>query len=318
MIEYRPFHNSDPPRLVRLWHDGDMGRGAAHYFPADAFDYFVLAQPFFDPFGLIVAVDGEEIVGFVHAGFAVNENLSGLSRDRGAVCMLLVHPDYRRQGIGRELVQRACDYLKKGGASEITLGMSPPCDGFYLGLYGGAGAPGLLESGVEASSFASAIGAQPTGRILVFQKEIDSGRDPVDAKLVQNRRRLQLQIASQPDAPSWWWTTRFGRLDSVEFQLTDRSGGDDPVARATVFGLDFFVHKWGRRGVGIADVFVPEEHRRRGYGKMLLLEIGRRLREELMNVAEIHVAADNEAGARFVEATGFEQIDQGHICRLNL
>ena len=69
MIEYRPFRNSDPPQLVRLWHESGLGRGAARGFSYDALDRLLLGQHYFDRAGLIVACDGTQIVGFVHAGF---------------------------------------------------------------------------------------------------------------------------------------------------------------------------------------------------------------------------------------------------------
>ena len=72
MIEYRRFHNSDPPRLVSLWHACRLGPGAAEGFSFDAFETVNFSQPYFDPDGLIVAFDGAEAVGFVHAGFGSN------------------------------------------------------------------------------------------------------------------------------------------------------------------------------------------------------------------------------------------------------
>lgn len=101
MIEYRSFQNSDPPRLVELWHACGLSRGAAAGFSTDAFEQLNFAQPYFDRRGLILASDGDKLVGFIHAGFGRNESYSALSTDTGAISVVLVHPDYRRQGIGR-------------------------------------------------------------------------------------------------------------------------------------------------------------------------------------------------------------------------
>src|SRR5262245_26686996 len=79
MIEYRPFHNTDPPKLTELWNFGKLGPGAALEFPNDALDMLVLSEPYFDKLGVIVACDGSEAVGFVHAGFGANVDETGVS-----------------------------------------------------------------------------------------------------------------------------------------------------------------------------------------------------------------------------------------------
>ena len=70
MTEYRTFRNADPPRVLKLWNDSQLGRGAARPQSVEALETSVFAQHNFDRRGFIIAVDGDEIVGFVHAGFA--------------------------------------------------------------------------------------------------------------------------------------------------------------------------------------------------------------------------------------------------------
>jgi hypothetical protein len=69
VIEFRPFHNSDPPHLSKLWRDCLLGRGAASGLRCDAFETLNFAQPYFEPQGLILATDEGKVVGMVHAGF---------------------------------------------------------------------------------------------------------------------------------------------------------------------------------------------------------------------------------------------------------
>ena len=61
--------------------------------------------------GLILATDEDKLVGMVHAGFGTNDTQTGLMLESGGICLILVHPEYRRKGIGRELVSRAEDYM---------------------------------------------------------------------------------------------------------------------------------------------------------------------------------------------------------------
>ena len=149
MTEYRTFRNTDPPRLVEVWNQAFPGRGAVGLRTSTPLERFVLAKTYFDPAGLILAIEDATCVGFVHAGFA---NRQGASVD-GVVCMLGVVPTQRRRGIGTELLRRAEDYLRNRGAAQIYGGAAHGCNPFYFGLYGGAVCSGFLLSDATAEGF---------------------------------------------------------------------------------------------------------------------------------------------------------------------
>lgn len=312
MIEYRSFRNSDPPRLVRLWHACQLGRGAAAGFTSDVFEAVNFSQPYFDPHGLIVACDGAEVVGFAHAGFGANADETGLTPTSSVLCAVLVHPDYRRQGIGRELVRRAEKYAEAAGALGLTAGESASRDPFYFGLYGGARPSGFLESDENAGPFLAAMGYEPRERHAVFQRDISELRDPVSFRLSQIRRQMELRILDRPERLTWWWVTRLGRLDTLRFLLVPKGGGA-PVAGLTVVGLDFYVSRWQCRSVGIVDAFVLGSERRKGYGQALLLDVSRRLRQELVTRIEAHADEQNPAAMGMLQSCGFERVDSGVV-----
>lgn len=314
MISYRPFRNPDPPQLVRLWHECELGRGAAAGFSYDALESTVFAQPYFDPHGFIVACDGPDIVGFVHAGFGADRDGSGVSRDSGVICAVIVHPQYRRQGIGRELIARAEDYLRSAGAAEIYAGPAAPRDPFYIGLYGGSRASGFLLSDPAADPFFQAVGYEPFERHGVFQRDLEHGRDPMNVRLMGIRRRTELVLTDHPSDASWWWMARFGRLDSLHFLLVPK-GGSEPLAGVTAVGLDLYVQKWQTRAVGLVDLLTHEPERRRGYGQALIVEVCRRLRKELVNLVEAHARERNTAAVALLESAGFGRADTGVVYR---
>jgi ribosomal protein S18 acetylase RimI-like enzyme len=316
VIEYRRFHNSDPPRLVALWHAARLGRGAAGGFSSDAFELLNFAQRYFDREGLIVAVDAGtgDVVGMVHAGFGPNETKSDIDTGVGVICAVLVRPEYRRQGIGRELVRRAEDYLRSRGSETILAGPAAPFDPFYVGLYGGSQPSGFLESDPDAAPFFMTLGYEPAERIAILQRDLQSGRDPMSFKVVNVRRKTQLGMSHDFDDPSWWWMTRYGRLDSLRFVLTAKSGGES-LASVTVLGLDLYLPKWQERVIGLTNLRVPDDERRKGYGQALLLEVGKRLREELVNKLEAHVGESNSVALKTFEGAGFARVDTGIVYR---
>ena len=313
MIEYRPFRNTDLPLLVRLWHHGGLGRGAASGFGNEAFDRLVLAQHFFDPQGLIVACDGPRVVGFAHAGFRGNSSESWIDPTMGAVCAIVVDPEYRRRGIGRELMTRGEHYLRDRGAISIQAGPAPPCDAFYLGLYGGSQLSGFLDSDAAAAPFLTALGYQPAQTFAVLQRSLKLG-DPISFRVSLIRRKMDPFIFALPEKPTWWWFSRFGRLENVRFRLKPKGGGAE-VGGITVSGLDLYVDSWGERAVGLSDLEVTDAARRQGHGQALLIEVIRRMRQEQVSLAEAHIAADNPAALATFQSVGFQPVDRGVVYR---
>ncbi len=305
-----------PPGLSRCGTHAALSRGAAGGFSFDAFELLNFAQRYFDRDGLILAVDSEsgDAVGMVHAGFGPNDDQSDIDPGVGVVCLVLVRPDFRRQGIGRELMRRAEDYLQIRGAETLIAGPAAPFDPFYVGLYGGSQPSGFLESDPDAAPFIAAMGYAPVERFAVMQRDLQTGRDPMSFKVVTIRRKTELGIAASQANSSWWWMTRYGRLDSLRFLLVPKLGGE-PLAGVTVIGLDLYLPKWQERVIGLTDLTVPEDERRKGYGQALLLELSRRLRDELVNKLEAHVAETNPGARRTFETAGFSQIDTGIVYR---
>jgi ribosomal protein S18 acetylase RimI-like enzyme len=314
VIEYRSFCNSDPPRLVALWNGSPLGRGAASGISTENFETYTLSQPYFDPQGLIVACEGPEIVGFVHAGFGSNADESALSYETGVICAVLVHPGIRRRGIGRELVARAEAYLRARGATSIYAGPAESRDPFYFGLYGGTQPSGFLESDPDAAPFFTALGYEPFERYSVMQCHLDEQKTPMSFRLVNIRRKMEVAAAHQPPGATWWWFTRFGRLDSLRFVLRPKEGGPH-VAAMTIIGLDLYLTAWQERTVGFAELDVlPTEHRK-GYGQMLVLDVCKRLKDELVTLVEAHAAETNVAVLRLLESAGFVRVDTGIVYR---
>ena len=313
MIEYRPFRNSDPPQLVRLWHESGLGRGAARGFSYEALDRLLLGQHYFDPAGFLVACDAGQVVGFVHTGFRSDSSGAWIEHEGGAIHVIVVHPSHRRTGIGRELLSRAEAYLRQLGVNSIQVGASPPCDAFYHGLYGGASVSGLLESNTDAAPFLARLGFQPAQKFIVLQRSLKQG-DPISFRLSLIRRKMEAFVFALPEQPTFWWFSRTGRLENVQFRLVPKTGGD-AVATVTVSGMDLYVESWGERAIGLSELVVNDVSRRQGHAQALLIEVIRRMRQEQVTLAEAHIAEENTAALATFKSVGFQPIDCGVVYR---
>src|SRR5205085_1976644 len=122
VVHYRTFRNDDPPHLAEIWNAAFTGRGTVRLRHSSPLETYVLAKPYFDPAGLIVAVVDGQPVGFAHAGFRANDTESALARDAGVTCVIGVHPAHRRRGIGAELLRHCEAYLTGHGAQALYAG----------------------------------------------------------------------------------------------------------------------------------------------------------------------------------------------------
>lgn len=309
IVQYRSYHNSDPPRLHQLWHSCALGRNAAEGFSCDVFELFAISPPYFDRDGLILALDGNRVVGYVHASFAVNATETGLDPQKGIISALMVHPAFRRQKIGTELVRRAELYLKSKGAETVEAGGGLNQNGFYCGIYGGLEPSGFCGSAAAWREFFATCGYGFGTETFVLRRDLLQSRDPVNAKLLRHRRHLNLVITDRPSKESWWWFVRYGHLDSLRFELQEKTNSE-VVASGQIIGMDLFIPKWGVRSVGIREIFVPESQRRHGYAQALVLEICRRLRGESVQLVEAHVLADNRPVIDLFTSAKFELNDR--------
>lgn len=314
MFEYRPFHNRDVPKLVELWNFSQLGPGAALDITNDIFDSLVLAEPYFEKSGLIVAHEGKEILGYTQAGFGPNAAGTELNTDVGIISAVIVRTDYRRRGIGRELVARAEQYLREKGAKEILFGEAERRAPFYLGLYGSSECAGILESDPTAGLFLQALGWQPAERFLLLSRNITAKKDPFDPRLIAIKRQMKFGIMDKPPGASWWWMTRHGRFESLSFALVPNSGAAPP-AFVSCWGMELHSACRGQRTVGLTDLVTIDSDRRKGYAKALVLEVLRRLREDQVTHVEMVVPADNTPAVNLFRALGFEVFDTGSVYR---
>ena len=313
VIEYRAFRNYDPPQILRLWEQAGLGHGAAQSLSNDlSFDMVNYSQTYFDRNGLILAVDDGSPVGFVHAGFGCSADGNSLDDSTGVICAVVVHPDHRRQGIGRELVSRAETYLKGKGATQILAGSSRKTDSFYFGLYGGAQPAGFLQSDESAAPFFTSQGYEATGRYAITSRQM-SDRDPVHFRTTIIRRKWELVLVDHPDPCSWWWMCRYGRLDAVYCVLVPKAGEAPPVAGVTIVGLDAYANSWNEQAIGLVDLWVDEKYRRQRFGQALLLEVIKRLRKETVTRLTANVEDNDVAARKVFESVGFSKIDEGVV-----
>jgi GNAT superfamily N-acetyltransferase len=300
--------------LAEIWRSQPPERGLVQPVSADLLEQLVLAKPYFDNAGMIVAVDDGVPIGFAHAGFGPTDDEQHVSTAMGTTCMLMVRANYQRQGIGAELLARSEHYLQGRGSKVLYAGCIRPLNAFYLGLYGGSEMPGVLDSNPNAQQLFRAQGYREIDRTVVLQRPLAGFRPLVDRRQMQIRRRSVLEMSEDPPARSWWDACTYGGFERTQFRLLSRPG-NQLLAQANFWNVEPLASSWGVHAVGVTDLETCESERRQGVATYLLSEAFRHFQTQGMTLIEAQTMQHNSAALGLYQKLGFEAIDHGAVLR---
>ena len=321
MIEYRSFLNTDPPLLVEIWRQQAPIRGQVELVTQANFDSLILAKPYFESAGLILAVDnsGQQPVplGFVHVGFPPTEDLSDLDTAIGIICQLKVVPDNDSQTVAAELLKRACEYLKSRGAQSVHAGCKFPYAPFYLGLYGGSQIPGVLVEDAAALKAIEDFGFVEADRIVVFERRLAGFKTVTDRKQLALRRQYQINALSDPLEKSWWESCTRGMTERDRFSVYDKK--DQSVSGSVSFwDVQPLAQRWGGLARGMYDLLIPEENRGKGMATFLVGESLRHMMQQGVGIVEAQTWASDLAAIGVFKKLGFDEVSQGVLASMKL
>lgn len=110
-IEWQTYRDEHAPAVAALFNKQTRNHEHIIAMTPDRFRTRVAAKPYFEPDGLILAFDGSELVGFVHACVAANtETPEGSGPAWPRIVMLLL--DAGRPQVGVQLVEKATAWLR--------------------------------------------------------------------------------------------------------------------------------------------------------------------------------------------------------------
>lgn len=308
----RPFRNTDPPALVRLWNLALTGRGAGVLPNVNCLELAVLAKPYFDRYGLIIAESDGQVIGFAHAGFGPHSTGQKISYERGVICVLAVHPQWRRQGIGKQLLRQAEEYLRHHGAQEIYCGSHRPLCPFYWGLYGGSEPSGVLESDTEARPFLQRHGYQVVATHVVYHRLLDGSSWPVSSQGVVWKAKSELQVVPRPVHRNWFEACVASPLEMLRFQLLAEGR---VLASVDTWEMELFGWRWKQPSIGLLDLQVADDLAGQGLESLLLTECLQYLDEQYYTLVEMHVPESAQALRKCLRELGFEMVDRGLVYR---
>lgn len=313
MIEIRRFRNADPPRLAEVWRTADLGPAAMKPVTSAMLEASVFSRPSFDPRGLLVAVDGPRIVGFAHAGFGPSPDRSRIDTHVGTTFLVATVPGDEADATADRLLGAAEDYLRGRGARVILGGGSSAMRAFYLGLYGGADLPGILDSSAVLRSLFVRAGYVEQERVAVLRRALAGFRPPVNRQQLAIRRSTHLRVIDEPGRRDWWEAATTTGIGLRRYEL--RGDGESVLGTATFWDMQPVAGAWGVAAAGLLDIEVQGGRRREGLAHFLLADALQDLAREGVSLVETHAARGNVAALMLFSKLGFVAVEHGTLFR---
>ncbi len=280
MIGIAPFEPAMSAAVVALW---NRCIGAPYPMTERLFRQQVLDDPFAQPGGNLVALDGRRVAGWLlcrRLG-AVPPSLAGYS-GRASIGALCVDPDYRRRGIGSRLYEQGERFLTAQGAAAISVVHYP-----------GHLTPGIPFEAPELKAFFDRRGFQPWTEASDLRRQRDDGLIDSHAEVEWRAPGMQATLRPAREGEQAAITAFLGREfpGGWEYEAArDFDAGGEPadtlIAAGTgkVFGfcrtytpeslhLGGSTHWFpllGNRWGGLGPIGVAAAHRGRGLGLALL------------------------------------------------
>lgn len=314
MIEYRSFLNTDSPWIVDIWRQQPAFRGQISSINRTLLEHKVFGKPYFDSRGLIIAVlrEGEKCVplGFVHAGFAANVDMSDLDHGTGVVSILKVVPSEWQKEVADQLLDRALQYLRNAGATHVHFGSRFPHAPFYMGLYGGSQIPGLLAEDNLSLDTALRRGFKVDDKIIVMERRLIGFRAFVDREQMALRRRYQINAVANPLEKSWWECCTLGVAERDRFSVYDKAN-QNVCGSVQFWDMQPLASGFGVVARGMRDLNVSEEMRRCGIATFLVGESLRQLMQQGVGLVEAQTRESDQPAIGVFRKLGFEEVGKG-------
>jgi ribosomal protein S18 acetylase RimI-like enzyme len=318
VTQFRTFRNNDPPALAALWNRAVPPRGTVRPLTGHEFDTQVVSKPNFDASGLIVAERDGRVVGFIHAGFgprAPDGPPLELDPALGTIAMLVLDADAAAAEpvLGTELLAEAQGYLGRRGAKVVYAGGQFPLNPFYWGIYGGSEWAGILTTHTAFLHAVVQAGFEPVSTTVLLEADLTlpEVRDP---RAVLIRRQARLEVVEDVLPATWWEALAIGEFRPTRFRLLSKAD-ESELAHATTWDMTRFGRGDARTRLGLFDLEVHPQHRRKGYGRFLVGEILRQGRSEPVDHIDVQTGATNIPALALYESLRFEPVETAVLYR---
>ena len=311
MIEYRPFLNSDPPALIRIWQSRPDQRAMMQPMSVTLLEMFALSKPYFDRQGLIVAVDEGRPIGFAHAGFGPNRTNDALSHDIGVICMLVAERIPMRWTSSSNYCSGARATCKVAvlwnfGPEDIIRSVRSTSDSMAAAICRASSCRIRNRTNCICAGYAE------VDHCVVYELDLAAFHAPVNRQQLQLKRQYQVLAQVNPESPTWWDACIFGPSDRIRFVLQEKQSGT-VCGETTFWDMGPLSTRQPGNAMGLISFRVLQAQRGQGLGEFLLAESLRQLQASGISRVQAQTRRRHEAAQRVLAKVGFQPVDEGII-----
>lgn len=316
MFQIRPFRNTDLQGIVAAWNELFPFPNVAVPISTAEYDMLVLSRPYFEAKALLVAESTQthKIIGFVHCGFGPDEPdqfCRKLDRDLGALALICTPTDLT---VAESLVRSGVSYLKSAGAKVIYAGGRYPLNPFYWGLYGGSEFSGILDTQVGLQQTLLKNGFQATARTDLF--EFDLGKPgPRHFKNSILKRECRIQVIEDETPEGNWTSLALEPFYPLRIQVLEKNS-EKEIASTTLWPMTLYGRRDGASRIGMVEVVVEESYRRKGFGRLLVMEAIKCAADLSFDRLCVQTDSSNAAASTLYDACGFDRSGNATLFRM--
>jgi predicted N-acetyltransferase YhbS len=226
----RPFRNTDAPAISRLWTEHNRELRGDGTISINTLEIAILGRHFFSPDNLLVAVDGNEAIGFVHWMMVPQQH------DVAVVAAISVQNRNDRDPIAVALLAASIERARAAGATRMLMGQAPEYWTGYAGIGGSGMCGGIAEGDRAVRRWAEEAGFLPFRRLVSYLLNVATYRPAYDRHLIAMRRSASVDRRRDVTDQPFRIAAAMSHLELHRFVASSRDG--QTLAEADVLIAD--------------------------------------------------------------------------------
>jgi len=305
-MRIKAFAPGDEDEVVRLWSKVAESERDIGTLTPDDFRNRVMSNPNFDPKGAFLAYSGETLVGFCLVTVRKEPfRVRSLEEFPAFISAIMVHPSYRRRGIGSRLISKAVGYAGSQGKREIRTGFDNPVPLFIGVDVSKKGVSGFFskhgfEEEIELVMRLSLLEFEKEKEIKQLQERV--AHISVSVSLLE-RQDAQGMLELLKEYAVWWYEPMVKDVETSELDMANVF-----VAREGERIVGFVrVDEIGENG-DVWGILAHPEKQCKGIGTLLLFTALSKLKKDGVKTVHLTTGNSNFPAQRIYGKAGFRKI----------
>jgi hypothetical protein len=274
---------------------------------------------FFEGEQIIIALDEDRPVGFVHLGPIPDPSFQHAVEYQANIAALCVHPDTNESVVAASLFAAVEQRCRAENIQRCFFRSALPYSSFYVGIGPGESLAGVLSFESKLCQWLNEAGFRPALPTTLWELNLLDFQVPADRIQMLVRRRSFVQRLIQEPTLPWWQSCVLGHAEVTSFHLTDRTAmrtlqeiimwGIGPALRTQ---QEAAMWLWPP-AMDYSPEDSPVEIAPSDRLLFLLAEALRELQTEQIDVARIVTHAESNELHRVLTRLGFKAIESGMV-----